>query len=254
MNKVILADNQTVFQLGMERIIALDYDFRIIAKCHASECLFRKIEVFPGCLVIFAASLGIDVNMFIGRLSIAGSHSIAILENNDSPQGFLAAGVNGAFHRNITGPALLECMHSVAEGEQVYRPATSAGNPVDEDTVGTLARKRLTPREMEIVALNLQGCKTKEIASLLQIPEQTVTNYLRSIFDKTEVSDRLELALFTIHHKALLEAATAAAGKFDNNVPIRFDRRLSKRNWKNAEVRPKGRTFKPTPNIAPKMG
>jgi hypothetical protein len=34
-----------------------------------------------------------------------------------------------------------------------------------------------------------------------------VKNYLRSIYDKTGVSDRLELALFTIHHRALAEAA-----------------------------------------------
>jgi DNA-binding NarL/FixJ family response regulator len=34
-----------------------------------------------------------------------------------------------------------------------------------------------------------------------------VKNYLRSIYDKTGVSDRLELALFTVHHRALAEAA-----------------------------------------------
>jgi len=36
-----------------------------------------------------------------------------------------------------------------------------------------------------------------------------VKNYLRSIYDKTGVSDRLELALFTMHHKILAEAAAA---------------------------------------------
>ena len=35
-------------------------------------------------------------------------------------------------------------------------------------------------------------------------------NYLRSIYDKIGVSDRLELALFTIHHHALAEAADRA--------------------------------------------
>ena len=34
-----------------------------------------------------------------------------------------------------------------------------------------------------------------------------IKNYLRSIYDKTGVSDRLELALFTIHHRVLAEAA-----------------------------------------------
>jgi hypothetical protein len=34
-----------------------------------------------------------------------------------------------------------------------------------------------------------------------------IKNYLRSIYDKTGVSDRLELALFTIHHRVLAQAA-----------------------------------------------
>jgi hypothetical protein len=37
-----------------------------------------------------------------------------------------------------------------------------------------------------------------------------IKNYLRSIYDKTGVSDRLELALFTIHHRILAEAAARA--------------------------------------------
>ena len=41
--------------------------------------------------------------------------------------------------------------------------------------------------------------------------EQVVKNYLRSIYDKTGVSDRLELALFTIHHRMLAEAAQAVS-------------------------------------------
>ena len=41
--------------------------------------------------------------------------------------------------------------------------------------------------------------------------EQVIKNYLRSVYDKTGVSDRLELALFTIHHRILNEAAAATA-------------------------------------------
>ena len=64
--------------------------------------------------------------------------------------------------------------------------------------------------EMQIVALIVQGCKNKEIASQLGTKEQVIKNYLRGIYDKTGVSDRLELALFTIHHRVLAEAAAKA--------------------------------------------
>jgi DNA-binding NarL/FixJ family response regulator len=66
--------------------------------------------------------------------------------------------------------------------------------------------QRLTPKELQIVALVAEGCKNKDIANQLGTKEQVIKNYLCSIYDKTGVSDRLELALFTIHHRALAEA------------------------------------------------
>jgi DNA-binding NarL/FixJ family response regulator len=63
---------------------------------------------------------------------------------------------------------------------------------------------------MKIVGLLVQGKRNKEIASYIGTTEQVIKNYLRCVFDKTGVSDRLELALFTVHHKTLAEAAEAA--------------------------------------------
>jgi DNA-binding NarL/FixJ family response regulator len=59
----------------------------------------------------------------------------------------------------------------------------------------------LTPREGEVVALVTQGFRNKEIADKLSISEQTVKNHLQNIYDKLGVSDRLELALYALHHK-----------------------------------------------------
>jgi DNA-binding NarL/FixJ family response regulator len=63
---------------------------------------------------------------------------------------------------------------------------------------------------MKVVALLVQGCKNKEIALRLGTTEPVIKNYLRSIYDKTGVSDRLELALFTMHNRILAAAAAEA--------------------------------------------
>jgi DNA-binding NarL/FixJ family response regulator len=65
------------------------------------------------------------------------------------------------------------------------------------------------------VALIVQGCKNREIANRLKTTEQVIKNYLRSIYDKTGVSDRLELALFTIHHRVLAQAAAEMGSRLD---------------------------------------
>jgi DNA-binding NarL/FixJ family response regulator len=86
---------------------------------------------------------------------------------------------------------------------------TMAPEEVENDMVGTRVRDRLTPKELRIVALIVQGYKNKDIATELGTTEQVIKNYLRNIYDKIGVSDRLELALFTIHHRILAEAAAA---------------------------------------------
>jgi DNA-binding NarL/FixJ family response regulator len=92
----------------------------------------------------------------------------------------------------------------------------------EEDMVGTRVKDRLTPKEMRIVALIAQGCKNREIAIRLKTTEQVIKNYLRSIYDKTGVSDRLELALFTLHHRVLAQAAAEVGNRIDaeeNSAP-----------------------------------
>jgi hypothetical protein len=49
----------------------------------------------------------------------------------------------------------------------------------------------------------------------LKTSEQVIKNYMRSIFDKTGVSDRLELALFTIHHRGLAQAAEEMGNRLE---------------------------------------
>ncbi len=78
-----------------------------------------------------------------------------------------------------------------------------------QDDAGVKAAQRLTPRELQIVALICEGLKNKQIALQLGTKEQVIKNYLRSIYSKAGVSDRLELALFTVHHRALADVVEA---------------------------------------------
>ena len=72
-------------------------------------------------------------------------------------------------------------------------------------------RDRLSDRELRIVAAVVQGYKNREIAPQLYTSEQMIKNALRKIFDKIGVSDRLELALFVVHHRILAQATASVA-------------------------------------------
>ncbi len=78
--------------------------------------------------------------------------------------------------------------------------ATNAQHPPAKAPLKPRDRSPLSARELEIVQLVAQGYKNKEMAEKMFISEQTVKNHLHNIFDKLNVSDRLELALYAIHN------------------------------------------------------
>jgi DNA-binding NarL/FixJ family response regulator len=215
MNKVILGDSQAIFRAGTAKVLAMDEDLRIVAQCTDLDRMQHAISTFPGSMVLFAASLQPDFARLGTLLETVGSRGIVIAENSDTVDTYVRLGFRGVVFRSVTGPALVQCVRSVAAGE-TWLPAQllRIDSPVD-DMVGTRVRDRLTPKEMRIVALIVQGCKNREIATRLKTTEQVIKNYLRSIYDKTGVGDRLELALFTIHHRVLAQAAAEVGNKLE---------------------------------------
>ena len=208
MHKIILADNQAIFRTGTAKVLAMEDDLRIIAQCPDCPRLYHAMSTFRGAILIVASSLRPDLGQVISGTRAAGSRLILVAENGDVPPPAVLTDLHGLVYRNVSSASLLETVRKVIRGERSIHPVQASKDAEPEDLVGARVRDRLTPKEMKIVALIVQGCKNKEIGMRLGTTEQVIKNYLRSIYDKTGVSDRLELALFTIHHRMLAEAAT----------------------------------------------
>jgi two-component system, NarL family, nitrate/nitrite response regulator NarL len=140
---------------------------------------------------------------------------VIMLVNDDVKEDFLDAvkqGCCGIVPRQTSTELLIKSIRRVHAGEFWLDRMTTA------DVIRRLARKpatnsnqgarlglreqggALSGREREIVILVAQGFKNREMAERMFISEQTVKNHLHNIFDKLGVSDRLELALYAIHH------------------------------------------------------
>ena len=63
----------------------------------------------------------------------------------------------------------------------------------------------LTPRELDVVAAIVAGYTNRDMAQKFSISEDTVKHHLTNVFDKLGVSNRLELALFAVHHRLVGE-------------------------------------------------
>jgi DNA-binding NarL/FixJ family response regulator len=212
LNQIILADNQTVFLAGAAHAIAAETENSIVAQCDTIDLLLHAAESFPGSILLVTSILlreagAAALDQITGRA--AGSRTILITENGETTPQETLLKVDGVVTRNTSGAGLVACIRQVAHGERsVVRSVGDASQLMD--AVGARVRDRLTPKELQIVALVVQGCKNREIAEQLDTKEQVIKNYLRSVYDKTGVSDRLELALFTVHHHILAEAAAKA--------------------------------------------
>jgi DNA-binding NarL/FixJ family response regulator len=209
MNRIILADNQAIFRAGAARVLALEDDMRIVAQCEDLTKLWSALESLRGSVLLVASSLRPEIASLAEQARSSGSRVVFVAENSEQVADEVVQKLDGIVCRNIAGIDLVDCVRRVARGQRYLQRANVTAIHAT-DSVGARVRDRLTPKEMQIVALIVQGCKNKEIALQLGTKEQVIKNYLRGIYDKTGVSDRLELALFTIHHRVLAEAAAKA--------------------------------------------
>jgi DNA-binding NarL/FixJ family response regulator len=114
-------------------------------------------------------------------------------------------GAHGIVSREVEPELLVDCLRKVAGGETwLDRQGThwvmEAYRNQNNRPSGSRPKVQLTPKETLIVSCVTQGMKNKEIALRVGTTEQVVKNYLRKVYDKLGVADRLELALYCLNH------------------------------------------------------
>ncbi len=188
----------------MARVLTAQAVVQVVAQCSEPAKLWAAVSNLQRSIVIFPSSFTEDIHGLLDRTQRVGCRAVMVLEPEAALDAGVAKRLNGVVTRSVAEPQLMDCLYSVAAGERyVHRAVLTA--MVSPDHPGMKAAQRLTSRELQIVALICEGLKNKEIAHQLGTKEQVIKNYLRSIYVKAGVSDRLELALFTVHHQALAE-------------------------------------------------
>ena len=91
---------------------------------------------------------------------------------------------------------LIKSIRAIASGE--YWVARSLVNHLAQRAQFSSRRFGLTIRERQVTALVAAGCGTREIAARCHLSVETVKHHLTSIFSKTGVASRVELAVFAL--------------------------------------------------------
>ncbi len=220
--KVILADSQAIYRVGVRKVIALEDDIRVVAQAESLGQALAAASKFAADVILFESELSNNPGEALSEIAKRAPLSkIVVLADNPDEQrtvDFLRRGVRGIVSRSIPPDLLVKCIRKVAEGEtwldnkgvnwviEAYRSQAA-------QLTSHRPKTHLSDKELLIISLVAQGLKNKEIAQEIGTTEQVIKNYLRKVYDKLGVSDRLELALYCIHHQLLSkpEAAVAAA-------------------------------------------
>ena len=210
--RIILADSQAIYRVGIRKIFALEDDIRVVAQADSLESLRLAVERYPTDIVLLDGGILAGTSNAIPELLRLAPEAKLIVQAPATDENYTVElyrrGVRGIISRSISPDLLVRCVRRIAAGEtwidnqsvnwviEAYRAQAAA-------LVSPRNQPRLSPKELAIISCITQGKRNKEIAFQLGTTEQVIKNYLRKIYDKLGVSDRLELALYCLHNKVV---------------------------------------------------
>jgi len=207
--RVILADTQAIFRAGLRKVFALEDDIRVVGQAETLAQTQSAIARFSADVLIFEAALTPNpVEAVADLLRKNPSLRIVVVTpgaDEDLTLELFRRGAHGIVSREVEPELLVDCLRKVVAGQtwldrQGVHWVMEAYRNQNNRPTGSRPKVQLTPKEMLIVSCVTQGMKNKEIALRVGTTEQVVKNYLRKVYDKLGVADRLELALYCLNH------------------------------------------------------
>jgi len=205
---VIIADHQPVFRTGIAKLLATEDDMRIIAQPLTPDHLLNSLEKLRPHVLILSSGFLPHAEQVRKITGLASERNVAILvltENADVAPQFIPWGVQGVFYRSIKAETLIEGVRRLSQGGRFLQMHAAA--EICADLVGERVTSKLSLRELKVISAVVRGHRNSEIAAQLGMTVPLLKKILHTIFDKTGVSGRLELALFVVHHQVLAHAA-----------------------------------------------
>lgn len=210
--RVIVADTQAIFRAGLRKIFALEDDIRVVGQAESLDQTITAIQKFSADIVIFEAALSPNPADAVSDLLRQNTNCrlVVVLQEPDQEMtlDLFRRGAHSIVSREVEPEMLVECLRKVAQGEPWLESRAvgwvmNAYRTQGMRPAGSRPKVSLTPKESLIVSCVTQGMKNKEIALRVGTTEQVVKNYLRKVYDKLGVADRLELALYCLNHRVV---------------------------------------------------
>jgi len=211
--RVLIADDHPIFRQGLRTILEAEDGFVVVAEAgDGNEAVRLARDHQPDVLLLDLAMPGVSGMEALAELAAAPTPVrtimlTAAIEKAEIVKA-LQLGAAGVVLKSSSTDLLFKSIRSVMAGQHwIGRDAVSDLVQALRAQIGSTpekpARERfgLTRREIEITSSVVAGLSNREIARKLSLSEDTVKHHLTNIFNKMGASNRLELALFAVHHR-----------------------------------------------------
>jgi DNA-binding NarL/FixJ family response regulator len=209
--RVLIADDQTLFRVGLARLLEEDERVNIVGQAgDGAEAVKLAGSLKPDVVLMDLKMPNLD-GIEATRQIVAAHPSVKVLllttfEADNHVIQALKAGASGYILKDSKPDSIVSSLLAVMAGERVM--ASAVANRVLEMLTGTTTPKEfydgLTGREIEILKLLAGGMANKQIAYKLKISEKTVRNHVSNMYEKLNIYDRSQAVLYAVR-KGLVE-------------------------------------------------
>ena len=187
--QVMIVDDHPLMRRGVRQLLELDSGFEVVAEAGDGASaidLANRLDIDVILLDLNMKGMsGLDTLNALRRDGVTAQ--IIILTVSDASSDVFAlidAGADGYLLKDSAPEVLLEAIRAGAKGSKVFSEREMFGAEEDPFSV-------LTERELDVLHELAQGLSNKQIASVLNISEQTVKVHIRNLLRKLNVRSRV---------------------------------------------------------------
>lgn len=207
MAKVILIDDHHIVRQGLEFLLSTVEDLEVQASFADGQTFidYLKENASPDIILldlVMPGMNGIEVTEFVKKHF--PEIKVLVLTSYVDDEHVISAlnkGADGYEMKDVEPQKLINTILQVLNDEKVIHP--EAKNVMASMSQKPHFNNKLSKREIEVLREMVKGKTNKEIASTLFVSEKTIKTHVSHIFNKLEVTDRTQAAIYAIENKLI---------------------------------------------------
>ena len=197
--RVFIVDDHALVRTGMRMILSAETDIEVLGDVESGEEALPQIRKLKPDVVLCDLHLPGVSGLEITERIVKGDHGtrviiVSVLEDGPMPKRLLEAGASGYVGKGGDASELLRAIRDVARGKRYLASNIAQNLALSNLDGGASPFDELSPRELEIALLLVQGFRQEEIAKRLSLSAKTVNTHKTRLFEKLAINDSIALA------------------------------------------------------------